>query len=178
VLVRIGEQPPSLHSTLGVRAVLGGRQRVERRGRQVRGSDGRARPRRCRHLPDTAIQLNGVRQTQSVRAAGAARRPRKGRPQAMSTIETVAAIPASLSIGRSRVRSAWLVAFGLFACTPSSHSTQAVNPESPGAAGTASGAGTSLGEDALYETAPPDQREPPPPAGPAPDWRFPDVAET
>lgn len=96
----------------------------------------------------------------------------------MSTIETVAAIPASLSIGRSRVRSAWLVAFGLFACTPSSHSTQAVNPESPGAAGTASGAGTSLGEDALYETAPPDQREPPPPAGPAPDWRFPDVAET
>lgn len=61
------------------------------------------------------------------------------------------------------------------ACSPAASSSPAV--PTPPTATVAPAKGASETEDDLYATAPPDQREPPPPAGPSPDWHFPTIVD-
>lgn len=69
-----------------------------------------------------------------------------------------------------------LLLVSLAGCTPAAH--QGVVAESPEAQTSPSDPSTAFSEDALYETAPPEQREQPPAAGPAPDWAFPSIVDS
>lgn len=67
-----------------------------------------------------------------------------------------------------------LVIATLVACQPAAVPTPEV-PETPAPAGEPKA--SAAAEDARYATAPPDQRQPPPAAGPSPEWHFPAVVD-
>jgi zinc protease len=70
---------------------------------------------------------------------------------------------------------AWLLTAVLWGCSPATAPAPAT-PETP-AATAPSATDVAAKEDASYATAPPDQRQPPPPAGPSPEWHFPTVVD-
>lgn len=75
----------------------------------------------------------------------------------------------------SRAPVALALLAALVACEPAATPQPAV-PETPSPASTPS-LPPGAAEDAMYATAPPDQRQPPPPAGPSPEWHFPAVVD-
>lgn len=98
-------------------------------------------------------------------------------PRLMST-----AIMASTSTSRTpaagRPLTAWmlgalLLGAPLLGCTPAAGPA----PVAPVDTVAPPSASTPVVDDAMYATAPPDQRQPPPPAGPSPEWHFPTVVD-
>lgn len=83
----------------------------------------------------------------------------------------------SLAIPGFRPHRAWFALFAasLGACQPTTDKPAAV-PETPVAA-LAPPPATPENDDDLYATAPPEQREAPPAAGPSPEWQFPNIVD-